>query len=132
MDCPRCHLSLRKDRYEGVEVDFCDACWGCWLDDGEFARILESRGLEFSADEKDVVLAMMTASKAGPRGQLLCPRCRSFMEQLRYDERVELLIDRCPQHGVWLDAGEIKKAQAVAEQSKAIQKLLIRKLKLAR
>ncbi len=52
------------------------------------------------------------------------------MEQIRYDESVQILIDRCPEHGVWLDAGELKKIQVVAEQSKAIQEMVIRKLKL--
>lgn len=130
MDCPRCHLPLRREMYEGVEIDFCDSCWGCWLDNGEFSAIIESRDMEFSEAEKAKVLDVMSASKPGPRGQILCPRCQNFMEQVQYSESVRLLVDRCPDHGVWLDAGEIKKAQAIGEKSREIQGMIVRKLRL--
>ena len=130
MQCPRCHLPLRRETYEGVDIDFCDSCWGCWLDSGELSMILESRQLVFTEEDKQQILDVMSASKTGPRGQILCPHCRTFMEQVRYQEAVELLIDRCPEHGVWLDAGELKKVQAEAEKSREIQKLIIRKLRL--
>ena len=132
MDCPRCHLPLRREEYEGVEIDLCDSCWGTWLDSGELAEILESQELEFSDEESERVLSLMTASKPGPRGQLLCPRCGSFMEQLAYSGTVELVIDRCPKDGVWLDAGELKKAQVLAESAREIHNMIIRKLKLKR
>ena len=130
MKCPRCFLPLRIDSYEGVEVDWCDECWGCWLDSGELAQVLDSREIEYSDDEREQVLHLLSASKTGPRGPVQCPRCTHFMEQVRYSESIELLLDRCPDHGVWLDAGELKKAQVEAEKSQDIQKMLVRKLRL--
>lgn len=130
MDCPRCHLPLRPDTYEGVEIDFCDSCWGCWLDRGELPAIIRAHEMEFSDADRARVLDLKGASRTGPRGVILCPRCGTFMEQLRYHESLELLVDRCPQHGIWLDGGELKAIQVVAEQSRDIQAMLIRKLKL--
>jgi Zn-finger nucleic acid-binding protein len=130
MNCPRCFLPMRKETYEGVEIDFCDTCWGSWLDKGELPAIVKAEELEFDERDQKIALDLYSASKPGPRGPLLCPRCSTFMEQLRYDREVQLLIDRCPQHGVWLDAGEIKKIQILAEKSKAVRELLIRKLRL--
>jgi hypothetical protein len=40
------------------------------------------------------------------------------------------VIDKCPDHGTWLDTGEIKKVQAVAERSAVVHKLLLKKLGL--
>ena len=45
-------------------------------------------------------------------------------------ESVRLILDRCEKHGVWLDTGEIKKVQALAEKSEKVHKLLLRKLGL--
>ena len=130
MNCPRCYLPLRQEKYEGVEIDFCDNCWGCWLNRGELPAIIKAHELEFSEEEKSRILDLHTASKSGPHGQILCPRCSVFMEQIRYDESIQVLLDRCPEHGLWLDAGELKKVQVVAEQSRGIQGMIIKKLKL--
>ena len=50
------------------------------------------------------------------------------MGRVHYDESVHLVIDCCSDHGVWLDTGEIKKVQALAEKSAVIHSLLIKKL----
>jgi hypothetical protein len=92
---------------------------------------MDSREIEFSEEEKAQVLHLLSASKTGPRGPVQCPTCTNFMEQVRYSESVELLLDRCPDHGVWLDAGELKKVQVEAEKSQKIQMMLVRKLKLS-
>ena len=43
-ECPRCHLSLQPEKYEGVAVDYCRD-HGLWLDTGEIkrAQILDER-----------------------------------------------------------------------------------------
>jgi len=128
MDCPRCKHPLRKVDYEGVETDMCERCWGLWLDSGEFAEILTRRDYVFSPEETALCLDVRTASRAGKTTPAPCPKCLRTMERQHYDESVHLVIDRCPEHGVWLDTGEIKKAQALAEKSRAIHCMLIKKL----
>ncbi len=130
MNCPRCHLPLQRETYEGVEIDLCGECWGAWLDRGELSSIIRADELEFSDAERRKLLDLTRASKIGPHAQLQCPKCRVFMEQIRYDESIAILLDRCPEHGVWLDAGELKRVQVAAEQSREIQEMVIRKLKL--
>ena len=103
---------------------------GFWLDTGELEQVLDHRALSFSADERDAVLDARTAWDAGPEEPAPCPKCSKTMERLTYDESVHLVIDRCPEHGVWLDTGEIKKVQAIAEKSQAIHRMLITKLGL--
>jgi len=131
MDCPRCKLPLRKVDYEGVEADMCEACWGFWLDTGELFEVLRRRELGFSDDEKRQVLDVRHASRRGDVRPADCPRCGKVMTQAHYDESVHLVIDRCPAHGVWLDTGEIKEVQALAEKSQDIHRMLIRKLGIA-
>ena len=126
--CPRCRLPLVKVNYEGVEADMCSTCWGFWLDRGELEDILDRRDLSFSEEERERILDIRSASEPGPTAPAACPRCGKVMKRFHYDEIVHLVIDRCEEDGLWLDTGEIKKVQALAEKSEAVHKLLLRKL----
>jgi len=128
MDCPRCKLSLNRETYEGVEVDVCPGCWGVWLDTGELETIIESQKFHFSEAEKKIVLEGRRRRTRAPQNPVPCPKCAARMERLFLDPVVYLVIDRCPRHGVWLDTGEIKAVQALAEKSQDVSRLLIRKL----
>ena len=43
MHCPKCGTRLAEDTLDGVAVDVCPACHGVWLDDGELAKMIESK-----------------------------------------------------------------------------------------
>jgi Zn-finger nucleic acid-binding protein len=129
IDCPRCKLPLSRESYEGVEVDLCQACWGMWLDTGELEAIIASHQFRFSPEEKKLVIEGRGPRQKGPVEPVACPRCAGRMERIYLDTQVHLVVDRCPRHGFWLDAGEIKALQVMAEKSRAVSSLLIRKLK---
>ena len=128
--CPRCRLPLRRMDYEGVATDMCESCWGFFLEAGELEQILSKKDLHFTEEEKARILDIRTASKFGPSVPAACPKCGHVMERIHYDAEVHLLIDRCVKDGIWLDTGEIKKVQALAEKSKSVHQLLLRKLGL--
>ena len=128
MDCPRCKLSMVREVYEGVEVDLCQSCWGMWLDSGELETIIRSRKFEFSPEEKQVILQGRRPRSRGPVTPVACPKCSTRMERLYLDSGVHLVLDRCTDHGVWLDTGEVKVVQAVAEASLKASKLILRML----
>ncbi len=130
LNCPRCKLPLRNVDYEGVEVDVCDACWGFWLDTGELEEILANRTFEFSDEEREQILNLRDASSTGTQEPAPCPKCGTEMARAHYDESVHVVIDQCSSHGVWLDTGEIKKVQALAEKSAGVHRMLVRKLNL--
>lgn len=132
MDCPRCKLPLRTVDYEDVETDMCDSCWGFWLDTGELEQILDVRQMQFDESEQKAILEVMTASQPGRQDPAPCPKCGQVMGRLHYDQSVHIVLDRCNDHGIWLDTGEIKKVQAVAEQSENIHRMLLQKLGLGR
>ena len=133
MDCPRCQLMLRTTDYEGVEVDLCDNCWGMWLDTGELEEILDVRDMKFSADEKRQFMDLKRGGAEAlskQRDTIKCPSCGDPMDVIEADAGITLVIDRCPDHGIWLDSGEIKAVQAVAEKSDRLHRLLLHKLGL--
>jgi Zn-finger nucleic acid-binding protein len=41
MKCPVCDANLQMTERSGVEIDYCPACRGVWLDRGELDKIIE-------------------------------------------------------------------------------------------
>jgi Zn-finger nucleic acid-binding protein len=104
MHCPACHTVLIVVEREGIELDWCPDCSGLWFDEGELVLLGEKAGRPLEAEhlggrEGDTV----------ERGKRRCPRCPRKMKQVGMasgdGERVQ--IDRCDEHGIWLDRGEL-------------------------
>jgi Zn-finger nucleic acid-binding protein len=41
MLCPTCKTPLTMSERQGIEIDYCPACRGVWLDRGELDKIIE-------------------------------------------------------------------------------------------
>ncbi|MDO8992833.1 zf-TFIIB domain-containing protein [Daejeonella sp.] len=41
MKCPNCNETLVMAERQGIEIDYCPACRGVWLDKGELDKIIE-------------------------------------------------------------------------------------------
>ena len=41
MKCPNCNETLVMADRQGIEIDYCPACRGVWLDKGELDKIIE-------------------------------------------------------------------------------------------
>ncbi len=129
MNCPRCNLPLVRDSYESYEMDLCQGCWGIWLDSGELEGILLSRQYQFSPEERESILEKHDTRDRPPLTPIKCPKCDLRMERLYLEPALFLIIDRCPHHGIWLDTGEIKAVQVLAEKSKEICRLLVQRIR---
>jgi len=100
MNCPRCKKPLIILEFEKVEVDYCSACRGIWLDSGELQLLLES--------PKSSPITFNPDKTSGERS-LKCPRCRKRMEKVRSQAAEGVLLDRCKNgHGLWFDSGELE------------------------
>jgi Zn-finger nucleic acid-binding protein len=100
MRCPDCKQAMLILEYEGVELDFCPACKGCWLDEGELEQIVDGR---------EAALAQFDW-QGGVKGARRCPRCMAKMRVVTMpNEGPEL--DLCPAAcGIWFDRGELRAA----------------------
>jgi Zn-finger nucleic acid-binding protein len=108
MRCPSCSEEMIALEFKDVEVDYCPSCGGCWLDQGELELIvghLNRQTLPLSSETK---------------GKRPCPHCRKKMQTASLS-KVQVEIDFCPHHGLWLDKGElqsvIEAGEATAETS---------------
>ena len=46
MACPVCQTGLVMSERQGIEIDYCPACRGVWLDRGELDKIVERSAVE--------------------------------------------------------------------------------------
>lgn len=106
MNCPKCRCAMHEMILEGVEVDFCSSCKGLWFDKDEIAFTAE-----LSEDIPDISEVRKNARKTDDE----CPRCGIKLEEMKFVQAQDLLIDRCPQcQGIWLDSGEFLKLEKIA------------------
>lgn len=80
---------------------------GCFIRTEDFGELLD----EQEAGQKVQMAFVPSDGRALPRQALLalvhCPHCPREMDRARFDQRAELVVDVCPAHGIWLDAGEL-------------------------
>ena len=101
--CPRCGAAPEVTEVDGIALSTCRACGGIWLDRPAATRLTRSA----SAEVEDFARGLTQRAKDRvPTGAMLaCPVCEAPME--RAERGPAGTIDRCPEHGTFLDAGEL-------------------------
>ena len=120
-DCPRCKLELQSDDYEGVETLFCSTCWGHWMTRDAFTQVLENERYTFSDAEKKSALRSWSDGAPDDPGLepiVYCPICGGETERKDFADNCPVVLDLCHEHGVWLDASEIKQVQVFFDSLK--------------
>ena len=102
MNCPACNEPMIVLEHDAVEIDYCCACRGVWLDHAELALLFDD------PLEAMVFLNALTPDNTTKENPRQCPICRTKMDKVATPEKVAMLLDRCPRgHGIWLDDGEL-------------------------
>jgi hypothetical protein len=107
MECPSCSNHLVTLEFADIEVDYCFKCKGIWLDKGEIEHLIRIAG------GKDHLLKTTTSATTQEKKRK-CPVCRKSMEKEFVGKTQKVLLDRCRGHGMWSDAGELKKILALS------------------
>ncbi len=101
MNCPSCDEPLVTCEYDHVEVDWCAACGGVWLDAGEFALLESVQGVK--------PLPPMPLQRQSERRCPVCAKPMTLMRRAPQGGDSWITIDACPHgHGEWYDAGELE------------------------
>lgn len=107
MQCPHCAAVLVTLEFSDIEVDYCYACAGIWLDAGELEQLMDVGG-------GDAYLETAAPAQVTEKGRR-CPLCRRTMEKIALGTTERVLLDRCRAHGIWSDAGELRKIMSGAD-----------------
>ncbi len=95
---------MKIHRIQKVDVDYCEDCFGIWLDAIELERITHKPYIA------KYVSSTMGVAK---RSDIMCPACEVSLK-LQDINGVE--IDTCPTcGGTWLDFGEIERINKVGQ-----------------
>ncbi|MEM6731552.1 MAG: zf-TFIIB domain-containing protein [Myxococcota bacterium] len=92
----------------------CPSCLGIWISHGLFERAVRHNQQQgFTAATGAVrptsskVHAVKMRKQQGPMYRK-CPECSTVMNRQNYARRSGIIIDLCPQHGIWFDAEELE------------------------
>lgn len=105
MDCPKCNGSMKETKLEvlhgQLKFDQCDNCKGMWFDSGEAEQLKEEWMADF-IDRGDPA----EGKRYNRIRDIDCPRCGKRMEKLNDAKQKHIEYEACPEHGIFLDAGE--------------------------
>ncbi len=124
--CPRCNVRLKtidlniKGKFL---IERCDECLGLFFDPNELEALLEATVSNVFTINRSQLQAFKSLKKNSEQGAfyIKCPVCSNIMNRVNFGTNSGVIIDRCKEHGVWLDGGELN---SLFEWMKAGGKLL--------
>ena len=106
MNCPRCEIALESVNV-GPGAHLCRQCEGVWIHKDTLSQLVRVPREELlrsplsatlEPDHPDIPLG----------SRIQCPVCRGEMLRYNYCADSGVTADRCPEHGMWLDDGELE------------------------
>lgn len=111
--CPVCSIPLKTIDL-GVNGKFfierCEECLGLFFDPGELEALLEHSVTNVFEINRSRLATFSLSPPANGRvaTYVKCPVCATMMNRINFGTRSGVVLDRCKEHGVWLDAGELR------------------------
>jgi Zn-finger nucleic acid-binding protein len=124
--CPRCSVKLTTiDLQIGGTflIERCDECLGLFFDPDELEALLEATVSNVFTINRTQLEAINATRRSNDYGvsYIKCPVCSKLMNRVNFGAKSGVVADRCKDHGVWLDGGELRQ---LFEWMKAGGKLL--------
>jgi Zn-finger nucleic acid-binding protein/ribosomal protein L40E len=113
LSCVRCGTPMPSRSVADVFVCECSGCHGLWIPGDRFDRLVERavEAWEKAPESLEVHAPRRTGGNpATERVQYRkCPECGRAMDRRNYRRTSGVIIDRCHEHGTWLDADELER-----------------------
>jgi Zn-finger nucleic acid-binding protein len=111
--CPRCHIPL-----QGIDlhldgkfyIERCGRCLGLFFDPGELEALLDKTVTHVYEVDRQRLDEIQGAKRSCeyPLGYIDCPVCKKLMNRINFGSRSGVIADKCRDHGLWLDGGELR------------------------
>ena len=111
--CPRCHKPLQVIDLrlgEKFYIERCEDCLGLFFDPGELEALLDKAVTnvhEIDRQRLDEIQNVKRSSEY-PLSYIDCPVCNKLMNRINFGSRSGVIADKCRDHGLWLDGGELR------------------------
>jgi len=111
--CPRCNIKLKTldlKLHGRFLIDRCKQCMGIFFDPGELEALLEATVANVSGIDRAGLEAINEKRDPNqhPISYIKCPVCEQLMHRVNFGTKSGVIVDRCKEHGVWLDGGELR------------------------
>lgn len=111
--CPRCNIKLKSldlKLHGRFLIDRCEQCLGLFFDPGELEALLEATVSNVSGIDRVGLEAINEKREVNqyPISYIKCPVCTQLMHRVNFGAKSGVIVDRCKEHGVWLDGGELR------------------------
>ena len=107
--CPGCkQLTLSDVENRGVYFVGCNACYGLFAQESDLGIYVTVMAGDSAAEIAFRDLVKLGWSKKGGKSRN-CPVCTNPMNRMGFGEAPFIILDRCPDHGLWMDRAELKK-----------------------
>ncbi|NTV45498.1 MAG: zf-TFIIB domain-containing protein [Chlorobiales bacterium] len=111
--CPRCNIRLRTIDLNingRFFIERCDECLGLFFDPNELEALLEATVANVFTINKSQLNAIKVPMRANEFSAfyIKCPVCGRIMNRVNFGTNSGVIVDRCKDHGVWLDGGELR------------------------
>lgn len=111
--CPRCNIKLKTidlKLHGRFLIDRCEQCLGIFFDPGELEALLEATVSNVTGIDRFGLEAINEKREPNqyPIAYIKCPVCEQLMHRVNFGVKSGVIIDRCKQHGIWLDGGELR------------------------
>lgn len=113
--CPACHVPMATlDIGVGQApflVERCPKCLGLFFDPGELDSLVRETVQGVYSIDPLRLTALRESAPPGPEKICYrpCPVCGKLMNRQNFGERSGIIVDRCRDHGVYLDGGELQR-----------------------
>lgn len=113
LPCARCGTEMEARPIGGVTVQECAQCNGIWVPGSSFDDLV-TRAIEaWKAAEEGAIVPSPRRTGGNPANERVeyrkCPECGRMMSRRNYRRTSGVIVDRCHDHGTWLDADELER-----------------------
>lgn len=110
--CPCCDTWMAVREVAGLLVQECTKCLGLWAPEKTFDLLVDRATAVSRENGAAGPKAPPRVEGANPASSAVayrrCPTCDALMNRRNFRKRSGVIIDRCHEHGTWLDAHELE------------------------
>lgn len=111
VQCPCCTVLMPPQSVGGIALNECPECNGLWVPGDNLDKLIQ-RALQRRRENPERAIEMPRRQGSNPFQQKVqyrkCPECEGFMQRKNFQRSSGVILDRCGEHGTWLDADELE------------------------
>jgi len=111
--CPVCSCLMPARKLGATSINECPQCNGLWVPEDRFDKLVNAALDSRKQADPEIRAAYDARVKGGnPARQKVtyrkCPECEAFMQRRNFRKSSGVILDRCNDHGTFLDADELE------------------------